>query len=116
MGDELSLTNEEIAGLGNRLDASGDLTDRDREVLHGLFALAGLSLGSARPVEELDQDEVGGFALPTPGPGLGGADAASSFQWGLDQADAGKGSGGGKGGGGSHIYLKYEFRQVFVSS
>jgi hypothetical protein len=48
----------EVEDLASRLDASGDLSDRDREVLVNVFALAGSAVAEAQ-----SDDEVAGFAF-----------------------------------------------------
>ena len=100
MSEELSLTTEEIERLAGRLDASDALSDRDREVLAGVFALAGAVLGASQP-----EDEVSGFTLS--GPTTLPQGAAESFQWGV-----------GRGGdpNGAAPFLRFDFKLVAVKT
>ncbi len=97
MSDELTLTTDEIEGLASRLDSWDGLSDRDREVLGGVFALAGSAIASAKP-----EDEVSGFALDaseTPGGG-----AFESFQWGASRGPSGQ------------MFLRFDFKLVAVKT
>ena len=98
MSDELTLTTEEIEGLATRLEAWDGLSDRDREVLAGLFALAGSAIASAQP-----EDEVSGFALDASANPGGGA--FESFQWGA-----------GRGAASSPMFLRFDFKLVAVKT
>ena len=105
MSDELSLTTDEIENLAGRLDAWDGLSEREHEVLAGVFALAGAALSSAAPVDE----EVTGFAMNTsftPGTAL------ESFQQGVDP-DLRKSGGGSQTGG---FFLQFNFKQVAVKT
>jgi len=105
MSDELSLTTDEIRELASRLDGWDGLSDRDREVLGGVFALAGAVVTAAEP-----EDEVSGFAFeggPTPAGGT-----FESFQWGVDQASR-------KSQGEAHsgvMFLRFDFKLVAVKT
>jgi hypothetical protein len=98
MSDELTLTTDEIESLGARLEAWDGLSDRDREVLGGLFALAGSAIAAAQPT-----DEVSGFALDASGTPGGGA--FESFQWGVAQGQASK-----------PMFLRFDFKLVAVKT
>ena len=74
MSNELSLTTDEIRDLAERLDGWDGLSAREREVLGGVFALAGAAIAAAQP-----EDEVSGFALTGDAGDLGGG-ALESFQ------------------------------------
>ena len=98
MSDELTLTTDEIESLATRLEAWDELSERDREVLGGLFALAGSAIAAAQP-----SDEVSGFALDATGNPGGGV--FESFQWGTTQAEAG-----------SPMFLRFNFKLVAVKT
>ncbi len=104
MAEPLSLTTDEIEALAGHLDAWDELSERDREVLGGVFALAGAAVASAQP-----EDEVTGFAMEA-GPTGGTFD---SFQWGAD-ADLRKSGGGG--GTSGKVYLVFNFKLVAVKT
>jgi hypothetical protein len=100
MSDELTLTTDEIEGLADRLDAWDGLSDRDREVLAGVFALAGTAVASAQPESEA---EVSGFALETaPGPQGG---TFQAFEYGGAHANSGQ-----------PMFLKFNFKLVAVKT
>ena len=108
MSNELSLTTDEIQELAGRLDAWDGLSDRDRDVLGGVFALAGAAVATAQP-----EDEVTGFALEA-GPALGGG-TFESFQWGAGQAEDAKGQGKGGAAQGT-MFLRFDFKLVAVKT
>ena len=100
MSEQLALTTEEIEGLADRLDAWEALSDRDREVLSGVFALAGTALGAAQP-----EDEVSGFSFS--GPTTTPDGAAASFQWGVGRGSAPAGQ---------PVFLQFNFKLVAVKT
>ena len=102
MSDELTLSTDEIRSLAERLDGWDDLSEREREVLGGVFALAGAAVADGRP-----EDEVSGFALDASQPRPEGT--FDSFQWGADEAK-------GKGGGSGQIFLRFDFKLVAVKT
>ena len=108
MSAELSLSTAEIQGVADRLDGWDGLSDREREVLHGVFALAGSAIAAAQP-----EDEVTGFAL-VGGPDLNGG-TFDSFQQGTQHTvqDIRKSAGGG---GSGVMFLSFTFKLVAVKT
>jgi len=100
MSEQLALTTDEIEGLADRLDAWEGLSDRDREVLSGVFALAGAALGAAQP-----EDEVSGFSFT--GPTATPEGGAASFQWGVERGGAPAGE---------PLFLHFNFKLVAVKT
>jgi hypothetical protein len=100
MSEDLTLTVAEIERLADRLDAWDGLSDRDRDVLGGVFALAGAAVATAQP--EAD-DEVSGFAL----------DAAAHSERSTFQSFE---FGGGKGSGGPPMFLTFTFKLVAIKT
>jgi len=100
MGEELTLTTAEIERLADRLDAWDGLSDRDRDVLGGVFALAGAAVATAEPESE---SEVSGFAL----------DAAPSAARGTFQSFE---DGAAKGTGKQPMFLRFDFKLVAVKT
>jgi len=100
MSEDLTLTTAEIEHLADRLDAWEGLSDRERDVLGGVFALAGAAVATAQPDVE---SEVSGFALDTvPHPELG---TFQSFEFGEAKGTAGQ-----------PMFLKFNFKLVAVKT
>jgi hypothetical protein len=115
MSDELSLTTDEIQQLADRLDGWDELSDRDREVLGGVFVLAGAALASAKPTDEA---EVSGFAIASDLPGPG-SPSFESFQYGTGMGlrrSGGQGGATGPGGVTGQVYLRFDFKLVAVKT
>jgi hypothetical protein len=104
MSEELTLTVAEIERLADRLDAWDGLSDRDRDVLGGVFALAGAGVATAQPEAEAEaEDEVSGFAF----------DAAAHSERSTYQSFE---LGAGKGTGGPPMFLTFTFKLVAVKT
>ncbi len=111
MSDELSLTTDEIQQLADRLDGWDELSDRDREVLAGVFLLAGAAVASASPTEEA---EVSGFAIDSYVPEAG-APTFDSFQQ-ASQVGPDLRKSGGQGAASGQMFLRFDFKLVAVKT